>query len=156
MGPLVPFRRSLPITLLLALPLLACGADTAEQADPAVAEGAIEAAPVDRALFDSITWPTAAAPLNRGATVYSYSCAKCHGDSGAGNAGYVLRGRVLRPPSFLADDWRFANDPAGLRQAILKGNDRGMPHWGNAGLQPRDIDAVAHYITLRLWGAGGR
>ncbi len=155
MGLHTPFRRSLPLTLLVIFPLVACGADTPDQANPALPGEALEAGVVDLALFDSITWATPAAPVDRGATVYAYSCAKCHGDSGAGNGGYVLQGRVLRPPSFLGDQWRFANDPTGLREAIVQGTDRGMPHWGEAGLKPRDINAVAHFILLRLWAEGG-
>ncbi len=102
------------------------------------------------ALFDSIAWNDTHVAMDRGATVYAYSCAKCHGDTGAGDGNYQLRKRVLRPPSFLAEDWRFAHDMAGLREAIYRGNDRGMPHWGNAGLAPRDMDAVARYVLYGL------
>ena len=135
---------------LLLVPLLfaSCADDTADR--PPLET--VEAAAFTPALFDSVTWEDDRAALDRGATVYAYSCAKCHGDSGRGDGGYVLDGRLLRPPSFLADDWRFASDLPGLRQAILEGNDKGMPHWGRAGLSPRDMDAVARYITRRLWG----
>jgi mono/diheme cytochrome c family protein len=136
--------RSFP---LLVIPILiaGCGGDVPEP-DAAEIQAAevIPAALVD--LFDSIAWSSPADALDRGATVFAYSCAKCHGDRGAGNGGYRLQGRVLRPPSFRTLDWRFANDLAGLREAIYRGTDRGMPHWGEAGLASRDIDAVARYI----------
>lgn len=132
---------------LLVLFLAGCGADVPADA-PADGEpsAALAAAELDPALFDSIAWPSPGAATARGATVYMYSCAKCHGENGAGNAQYKLQGRVLRPPSFRAVDWQYADDLAGLREAVYRGNDRGMPHWGNAGLTPRDIDAVARYI----------
>lgn len=132
--------------------LSGCGADAPELPDETGAEaGALQASVLfDPAMFDSIAWPSRHAAMDRGGTVYAYSCARCHGDSGAGNGGYRLQGRLLRPPTFLTQDWRFARDPEGLREAIYTGTDRGMPHWGRAGLTPRDVDAVALYIT-RLW-----
>ncbi len=146
-------RSPLFLILPLLLPALgACGGD-----DDGASSSATAGAPVaavgapDPALFDSIAWPDGGAALDRGATVYAYSCAKCHGDSGRGDGGYRLQGRLLRPPSFRADDWRFANDLAGLRAYVHAGNDQGMPHWGEVGLTPRDIDAVARYVTRRLW-----
>jgi mono/diheme cytochrome c family protein len=110
------------------------------------------AAIIDAAVFDSIGWENDAVAIDRGATVYAYSCARCHGDSGAGNGNYRLQGRLLRPPSFRTEDWQYANDLEGLRHAIFAGNrEKGMPCWSDAGLAPRDADAVARYITRRLW-----
>ena len=144
------FRYSLLLTLA-PLGLAACGSGPADQPteEPATETG--QAAAFSPAVFDSVTWTEDREALDRGATVYAYSCGKCHGDRGRGDGGYVLQGRLLRPPSFLVDDWRFANDLAGLRQTIWEGNDKGMPHWGEAGLSPRDTDAVARYIQRRLW-----
>ena len=137
-------RRSFPVGLLVLF-LAGCGSDA-----PADAAGdepeALAAAVPDPALFDSIAWPAPSAAVQRGATVYMYSCAKCHGDRGAGDGNYRLQGRLLKPPSFLAADWQYGDDLPGLREAVYRGNDRGMPHWGNAGLAARDIDAVARYI----------
>lgn len=136
---------------LLPVVLAGCSGDAADRAATAErAEQASRAAVIDVAFFDSISWPSPSDALHRGATVYAYSCAKCHGDRGAGDGGYVLRGRLLRPPSFRVLDWRFADDMDGLRQAIYSGNDRGMPHWGSAGLPARDVDAVARYIVNGL------
>lgn len=140
--------RILPSSLLAVL-LVACGGDAPEPA-PADVQAAAVLPILDAALFDSIAWPDVRDALDRGTTVYAYSCAKCHGDRGAGDGGYRLQGRLLRPPSFLTVDWQYANDVDGLRAAVYSGNDRGMPHWGNAGLPARDIDAVARYIMLGL------
>ncbi|MEJ2502897.1 MAG: c-type cytochrome [Gemmatimonadota bacterium] len=147
-------RRRLPryrySLVLVPLALASCGGDAdAPAAEPAAET--LEVGALSPATFDTIGWDTERAALDRGATVYSYSCAKCHGDSGRGDGGYVLEGRLLKPPSFRTADWRFANDLQGLRETILQGNDKGMPHWGEAGLTPRDTDAVARYITRRLW-----
>ena len=143
--------RSFPL-VLLTLFLGGCGgdapapADAGESGEPEV----LAAAVIDPVLFDSIAWPAPAAAVQRGATVYMYSCAKCHGDRGAGDGNYRLNGRLLRPPSFRSLDWKYGDDIPGLREAVYRGSDRGMPHWGNAGLPARDIDAVAHYITVGL------
>lgn len=147
-------RRALPIAFL-PLALLACTTDAPDQAVEEAPSAAASVLPVfDPAAFDSIVWPTRRGALDRGATVYAYSCAKCHGDSGAGDGDYRFDGRVLRVPSFLDADWRFAEDPVGLRRAIYNGSDRGRHHAGMGGLAPRDVDAVARYINW-LWSEAG-
>jgi len=105
----------------------------------------------DAAAFDTISWESDQAAAERGGLVFRISCSKCHGDRGAGDGGFVLQGDTLRPPSFLAPDWRFADDPMGLRRQIFSGNVAGMPYWGLVGLTYRDIAAVARYVlgTLR-------
>ena len=145
--------RSLPgFCFLVLLPFLAgaCSGDVAEEVDEVQAAGFVAAATPDPGYFDSIQWDDPHAALDRGATVFAYSCAKCHGDSGAGDGNYQLNRRVLRPPSFRTADWRFGHDLEGLRVAIYTGNDKGMPHWGDAGLAARDVDAVARYILHGL------
>lgn len=104
----------------------------------------------DPLAYDSVTWDTPTARLDRGEVVFSISCAKCHGMEGLGDAKFVQRGDTLEPPSFLADDWRFADDEDGLRQQVFTGTADGMPHWGLHGLKYRDIDAVAAYIRTVL------
>lgn len=107
----------------------------------------IAMAAFDSTVFDTITWKTNQEALERGGLVYRISCAKCHGDGGRGNGNFVLNGDTLRPPSFLAKDWHYADDPIGLRRQIYTGNVVGMPYWGLVGLKYRDLDAVARYIT---------
>lgn len=142
--------RWLP-AVALGLLLGACSGDRGEGAAEDVPADMTRATLFDPALFDSIDWGSRGEARSRGATVYAYSCAKCHGPKGAGDGGYRLDGRLIQPPSFLSLDWRFAEDPLGLREAIYTGSNGRMPHWGRAGLAPRDVDAVAEYIRNELW-----
>lgn len=145
-------RTLLNPLLLLVVPwvLAGCGGDAGGSA--AAEDEAAEIETLDPVTFDTVSWATLAGATDRGSTVYAYSCTKCHDHDGSGTAGYVLNGRVLRPPSFRAESWRFGQDLPGLRTYIYFGNDRGMPHWGAAGLPARDIDAVARYVQRRIWG----
>lgn len=146
-------QSRIPTLALVAMFAACAGEPPAEQPDQAqiradsvrLAEAAFQPA-----VFDTITWESDAAALERGSLVFRISCSKCHGDSGAGDGGFVLQGDTLRPPSFLAPDWRFAEDPLGLRRQIFTGNVAGMPYWGLVGLKYRDIDAVARHITEGL------
>ena len=100
--------------------------------------------------FDTIAWENNQAWLDRGAVVFQFSCAKCHGGEGAGDGGMVQNGDTLRPPTFLTADWQFAEDHEALRRHIFAGTVNGMPHWGLHGLKFRDVDAVARYINRGL------
>jgi mono/diheme cytochrome c family protein len=102
------------------------------------------------AMFDTVVWANEASALARGKDVFAWVCAKCHGPTGLGDGGEVVEGDTLHPPSFQAPEWRFAEAPQSLWQRIYLGNNRGMPHWGDQGLQPRDIVAVATYIQKDL------
>jgi mono/diheme cytochrome c family protein len=97
-------------------------------------------------MFDSISWASETAALERGAVVWTYSCRRCHGDYGRGDGGFVQAGDTLRPPSIVDYEWRFADDREGMRRVIFTGTDGRMPHWGLVGLKPRDADAVSLYI----------
>ena len=144
-------RRSIP-TLMFFAWLAACGGEPPVQ--EVVQEGPSRADSVqlaaeafNLAAFDTISWETPQAAVERGGLVFRISCTKCHGDGGRGNGNFVMGGDTLRPPSFLTADWRYANDPEGLRRAIFTGNVAGMPYWGLVGLKYRDVDAVARYIV---------
>lgn len=146
-------RRAFSLLVSLAW-LGACAGDEPppEPQGPSRADSvAIASETFDSAVFDTIAWegqPQTA--LERGSLVYRISCSKCHGEVGRGNGNFVFQGDTLKPPTFLAEDWRFADDPIGLREYIFSGNVLGMPYWGLVGLQYRDIDAVAVYINTFL------
>jgi mono/diheme cytochrome c family protein len=127
-----------------------CARDGDRDASQAVDSVAVAAAQITPEMFDTIHWVADTAAVSRGAVVWTYSCRKCHGSTGAGDGGFVQRGDTVRPPSFLVADWRYADDREGLRKQIYTGTNEGMPHWGPAGLKPRDIDAVTYYITQVL------
>lgn len=117
---------------------------------------AMARAAFDPAAFDTLVWESPDAATSRGRLVFRISCAKCHGEEGAGDGGFVMNGDTLRPPSFLPAEWRFAEDPVGLRRQIFTGTVAGMPYWGLVGLKYRDIDAVARFIGQELRsGSGG-
>ena len=144
-------RRFIPALFAFAW-LGACTGEPPASGEPAV-QGPSRADSVglameafDPAAFDTIAWDSAQAAIERGGLAVRISCAKCHGDGGRGNGNFVIQGDTLRPPSFLAEDWRFAEDPVELRRQIYTGNVAGMPYWGLVGLKYRDIDAVARYI----------
>jgi mono/diheme cytochrome c family protein len=131
----------------------ACGpgeTSTADQEPTPEDTVAAAMAAFDPTAFDSISWPTTEDAVERGGVVFRFSCRKCHGEGGAGDGGFVTAGDTLRPPSFLTEDWPFAEDKDALRQQIFTGTADGMPHWGLEGLKPRDIDAVAIYIQESL------
>lgn len=147
-------RPTLPILAVTAGLMVACqgGEPAEEQSAPTGADSVAAAlAAFDPAAFDSISWDTHEAALERGGVVFRFSCRKCHGEGGAGDGGFVASGDTLQPPSFLTEEWQFADDREALRQHIFTGTADGMPHWGLEGLKYRDIDAVSYYIleTLR-------
>lgn len=100
----------------------------------------------DPAGFDTVTWATHDDAIVRGSVVFSYSCARCHGRFGEGDGNFVTRGDTLRPPDMTVADWRFLDDPDGLREHIYTGTDHGMPNWGLEGLKYKDVDAVAIFL----------
>lgn len=141
---------------LIVVVAWACGGGGSDEeeagTESAVDSVAMAESSFSLAAFDTIEWDSAGAALERGGVVWSYSCAKCHGESGAGDGGFVSEGDTLRPPSLAADDWRLAGDPDGIRRQIYTGTTEGMPHWGLVGLTHRDVDAVAMYIRRGIRG----
>lgn len=145
--------RPYHVASALLLVAVACSGaqDQDEQAGPSSADSVMMAAArYDPTNFDTIQWQSDAEAVVRGSVVFSYSCAKCHGPHGAGDGNRVTRGDTLRPPSFLTEDWAYADDPDGLRELVFTGAEGGMPHWGLEGLQYRDVDAVARFILEEL------
>jgi len=148
------------VVTVLGLGLAACGGGQQQEAAvDSVQEDSVALAmeQFDASVFDTLTWETDTSAVNRGRVVYAFSCRKCHGTTGLGDGGFVLRGDTLRPPSLLEPDWKFANDLPGFRLQVFTGNAEGMPHWGLVGLKMRDIDAVTRYILeeLRAEARGG-
>ena len=131
----------------------ACSGEPAqeEQTGPSAADSVLmAAAQYDPANFDTIQWESDAAAVVRGSVVFSYSCAKCHGTGGEGGEHWVTRGDTLETPSFLVEDWEYADDREALLKLIYTGREGGMPHWGLEGLKYRDIDAVTRFILEEL------
>lgn len=110
------------------------------------------------ALFDSVTWASDSVRAVEGNLVYAEKCRRCHGPLGRGQTDYA-RERRLEVPSLVEGEWPLAGTDT-LRHLIFVGHEGGMPTYGEGGISPREIDAVAHYIleVLRpdaLDGAGG-
>ena len=139
---------AMPLAVALAFSGCAPGepAEDEAAADTAGASFVEAQTAYDPAAFDTITWETPEAALERGEVVYRFSCLRCHGERGLGDSGFVRGGDTLRPPSFREPDWHLADNKDGIREQVFIGTMEGMPHWGLAGLGPKDIDAVATYI----------
>lgn len=120
--------------------------DTATRTDE-TAEAALE---YDPAAYDTVVWASDSAAIARGRDIFKWACAECHGPTGRGDGGRVVDGDTLRPPSFLRENWPYADDPNALHRQVFIGNTLGMPHWGLRQMQPRDIVAVERYIRLEL------
>ena len=95
-------------------------------------------------LFDSITWAEGEDREALGNEIYAEKCRKCHGPLGRGETDYA-RQRNLRIPSLVEPAWAFASMDS-LHKTIYVGHEEGMPVYGDGGITPREIDAVASYI----------
>lgn len=118
--------------------------------------GAAVVADADRtygpATYDTLSWESEQAAIDRGRDIFAWACADCHGEEGRGDGGRVIDGDTIRPPSFQQTDWPFGDDPAALHRKVFVGNDLGMPHWGLRQMRPRDVVAVERYIRHELIG----
>lgn len=97
------------------------------------------------AVYDTLTWESPEARLERGAVVWRSSCQKCHGPNGQGG-GEVAQQLGIEVPPLEID----TNDPEATRHAIFVGHEGAMPNWGLHDLKYRDIDAVTAYIIRQL------
>jgi len=145
--------RRTSITLAALALFGACGREAppppAQEPPPVVTRA--DSAPLamaayDSTVFDTLQWQSEDAAIQRGGLVYRVSCMTCHGEGGRGDRGFIFEGDTLRPPSFVAADWTYANDLPGLRKRIFTGSVLGMPYWGLVGMTSKDVDAVARYI----------
>ncbi|MFO7892274.1 MAG: c-type cytochrome [Longimicrobiales bacterium] len=122
-----------------------------ESADTRTIDETIEAAhEYDPAAYDTVTWASDSAAVERGRDIFKWACAECHGETGHGDGGRVIDGDTIRPPTFHQEDWAYADDPDALHEKVFVGNSLGMPHWGLRQMRPRDIVAVERYIRLEL------
>lgn len=147
--------RRVPLGLAVTFLAVACGGGQ-KQSSAGPDSAAIALQQYSPTLFDTISWPADSAAMNRGSVVWEFSCQRCHGATGAGDAKFVAQvqdstGKMvndtLKPPSFLEPGWQYATDKQALTKFIYVGSGvKPMPHWGIKGLKPRDIDAVATYI----------
>ena len=147
--------RWIALPLCLTIAMAACGTEEGPSPEELAAAAKADTLRMaqeafESAAFDTVTWESQQARVDRGAVVYRYSCVRCHGDTGEAEAAVVFRGDTLNPPSLIQEEWAFADDDPGLRGAILIGTADGMPHFGLMGLGVRDIDAVAGYIQLAI------
>ncbi len=150
-------RETVVMTLVaLGLPFLAaCGGGETEaerqarqlqaQADSVM----MAESQYDASVFDTLTWETPAARLERGGVVWRASCQKCHGRNGDGS-GEMAQQSQLVMPTFLAENWAYAGDVVAIRHRVYVGHEGAMPNWGLHGLKYRDIDAVAGYIIATM------
>lgn len=154
--------RRIALPLALALATVTCGPSAEDQAAEAAAAAAAREdslqtasmAAYDASVFDTLTWESPEERLERGSQVYNFSCARCHGPQGLGDAGFVRQGDTLRPPSFREPTWAMAGNIDAIRRAIFVGTAEGMPHWGLEGLKPEAVDAVAAYIVADMGNQG--
>ncbi len=142
----------LALLLLAAAAVAACQKARSDNAQPNAADTvAVAEAEYNPAVFDTVKWVSDSLRLARGADVFKWGCAECHGPQGRGDGGKVTeQGDTLKPPDFQQVAWRLAGDTEAVRRKVYTGNTRGMPHWGLRRMEPRDIDAVAAYVlTVR-------
>ncbi len=109
------------------------------------------------ALFDSVTWASDSVRALQGNVVYSTYCRNCHGTLGAGGTDYA-RNRDLDVPSLVEEDWRYDGQRDSILHRLFVGHAAGMPTWGVAGIDAREMDAVTWYVmeVLRPEVLGGR
>lgn len=147
--------RRIGLIVLSVAALAGCGrarGNPNARGEPSAADTeAVAQARFDPAAFDTVRWASDSVRLARGADVFKWACAECHGPQGHGDGGKVTpRGDTLRPPNFHDAAWHLAGDTDAVRQKVFAGNVRGMPHWGLRRMEPRDIDAVAAYVLTVL------
>ena len=140
-----------------AILVLICGAAACQKSNTQVGAAPnaadtvqVAAAEFAPAAFDTVKWASDSVRLARGADVFKWGCAECHGPSGHGDGGKVINGDTLRPPNFHDAAWHLASDTQAVRKKVYSGNVRGMPHWGLRRMELRDIDAVSAYVLAVL------
>jgi len=137
-------KRALPFVLsAVVLVATACGHDF-EPPDRGerIRQAGLTYSP---ALFDTVTWAEGEDRNVMGNEIFAGKCRKCHGPMGLGDTDYA-RERGLVIPSLVDPEWAFSSMDS-LHKTIYVGHEGGMPVYGNGGITPREIDAVASYIA---------
>lgn len=150
-GGAIPRSRHVPsfvVTALLSAVLVGCGEKTF---DPPDREARVADAETrfQEVRFDTLTWASDDERALIGNGIYASRCRDCHGTLGRGETAYS-ENRGLEVPSLVQPDWRMAESMDSVRHRIFVGHASGMPTWGVAGINNREIDAVAFYILERL------
>jgi len=135
---------------LLAMGLFSVAAATGcteHEFEPPDREAQVEAADAEfsMAVFDTVSWESDDERAFQGNVVYSTYCRNCHGSLGRADTDYA-REQGLDVPSLVQEGWRFAQARDSVLHRIYVGHASGMPTWGVAGITPREMDAVTHYI----------
>lgn len=136
--------------VVLACLLVATGCEKHEFHPPSAEERTAEAETAFAALrFDTIAWSSPEERLSEGNQVFAARCRRCHGPLGQGDGEYA-KAEGLAVPSIVGRDWRYAGSADSVRHRVFVGHYPEMQTWGVAGLTPREIDAVTHYVLNRL------
>lgn len=134
-----------PLVLLAGAVLLLVGCEGHEFHPPDREAQVSEADSIySSALFDTVAWDSAAARARQGNAVYAATCRRCHGTLGRGETEYA-RQQEVEVPSLVRADWEYRTVDQ-VRRRIFTGHSEGMPTFGIARLEPREIDAVSYYI----------
>jgi len=106
--------------------------------------------------YDTVSWTSDSVRALQGSVVWSAQCRNCHGPMGAGDTEYAAEQR-LEVPSLVEAEWAYATARDSVLYRIHSGHAAGMPTWSVAGISPREIDAVTHYLmkVLRPEVTGG-
>lgn len=129
------------------IPAVAMAGCTEKEFEPPDREAQVQSADAEfsMAAFDTVTWESDEERGFRGNVVYSTYCRNCHGSLGQGDTEYA-RENDLAVPSLVEEGWRYADAPDSVLRRVYVGHASGMPTWGVAGITPREMDAVAHYV----------
>ncbi|MBT8334982.1 MAG: cytochrome c [Gemmatimonadetes bacterium] len=137
-------RPAMAVAFAMAVAVAACEKPQFEPPDRAARIAAADEI-FSMALFDSIAWPSDSIRALEGNVVYSTYCRNCHGALGRGETDYDAR-RGLEVPSLVAPAWQYAEARDSVLHRVFVGHVQGMPTWGVAGISPREMDAVTHYL----------
>ncbi|UCC70963.1 MAG: c-type cytochrome [Gemmatimonadota bacterium] len=151
------WRLALALSCLALVALAGCGGETAADREARMQAARADSLAMAQELynatvFDTVSWESPDARVQRGALVWRASCEKCHGEGGRGD-GLGAQQLGIDVPSFLVPDWKYTYEADSLRERIFVGLAGEMPNWGLHGLGYRDIDAAVAYINTLVSAA---